>query len=251
MKKALQQRSTLLQANAAARSGTSGGTYRCVSPAALAAPPELLGDSRPLLSTEELATLDAARLVVADGVVPPELIRGAVDEFRFLLGHGMLQSDGDDVCNPLQRSMDVPLWSGRLMALLARDCPHLAQLVVRLFTLPQLLETALGLELRVPQTMMLAAYPPGAHYRRHFDSYGGRDIPRFVTCLLYVGWEPAVGGQLRAYTPSEGVRDIEPCPGRLCVFFSQEIEHEVLKSVGDRYAITLWIWSTAKDDQGR
>lgn len=86
--------------------------------------------------------------------------------------------------------------------------------------------------------------------RRHFDSYGGRDIPRYITCLLYVGWRPQQGGQLRAYTKA-GVRDVEPRPGRLCVFFAQEVEHEVLPSVGERYAITLWIWSTAKDDQGR
>ena len=39
--------------------------------------------------------------------------------------------------------------------------------------------------------------------------------------------------------------------GRLCVFYSQEIEHMVLESVGDRFAITLWIWDVKKDAQGR
>ena len=115
------------------------------------------------------------------------------------------------------------------------------------------------------------------------DSYGGRDIPRYVTCLLYLGWEPRVGGQLRAYQPAGGTQgggardeqrggvwadaktaprrdqhgqteryvDVDPLPGRLCVFFSQDVEHEVLHSSGDRFAITLWIWSTERDDQGR
>ena len=113
-------------------------------------------------------------------------------------------------------------------------------------------------------SLACGADPPGAHYQRHFDSYGGRDIPRFVTCLLYLGWEPRVGGQLKAYapvTPAESAagcgaakgpaRLIEPRPGRLCVFFSQEVEHEVLASAGDRYAMTLWIWSTERDQKGR
>eukprot|EP00966_Prymnesium_polylepis_P237661 5496826-Prymnesium_polylepis.1 len=78
---------------------------------------------------------------------------------------------------------------------------------------------------------MLAAYPPGAQYRRHLDSYGGVDIPRFVTVLVYLGWEPQAGGELRAHLPG-GARNIAPLPGRLVAFFSQEVEHEVLPSVG-------------------
>jgi hypothetical protein len=30
-----------------------------------------------------------------------------------------------------------------------------------------------------------------------------------------------------------------------------QVEHEVLPSEGERFAVTLWIWSTAKDDKGR
>ena len=142
-------------------------------------------------------------------------------------------------------------------------CPCLAHCVARVFNLPALLESSLGLSLRVPQSCMLAAYPPGAHYQRHFDSYGGRDIPRYVTVLLYLGWRPRSGGELKVYPPipsgTEGktarpdgpTRLIEPQPGRLCVFFAQEVEHEVLPSAGERYALTLWIWSTEKDDKGR
>ena len=80
-----------------------------------------------------------------------------------------------------------------------------------------------------------------------------------------------MGGQLRLYPPVSPARsaasnhgdaptsapptkhltDVDPKPGRLCVFFAQEMEHEVLRSEGERFAITLWIWSTAKDDRGR
>ena len=97
---------------------------------------------------------------------------------------------------------------------------------------------------------MLARYPTGARYRRHLDSYAGRDIPRLVTALLYLAWRPQQGGQLRCHLP-DGPRDFEPLPGRLVVFMSQEVEHEVLPSVGDRLALTLWIWDVKKDALGR
>lgn len=130
----------------------------------------------------------------------------------------------------------------------------------------RLLEEALGLSLRVPQTVMLAAYPPGAHYRRHFDSYGGRDIPRYITALLYLGWEPRKGGQLRTYPPVSPARsasklppagdvapqrDVDPIPGRLCVFFSQEVEHEVMCSDGERFVMTQWVHDVEQDELGR
>ena len=55
-----------------------------------------------------------------------------------------------------------------------------------------------------------------------------------------------------ASAPPEMVAsNFEPRPGRLCVFFSQEVEHQVLTSQGDRFALTLWIWDTKKDATGR
>ena len=39
--------------------------------------------------------------------------------------------------------------------------------------------------------------------------------------------------------------------GRLVVFFSQEIEHEVLPSEGERFAITQWVWDAKRDERGR
>ena len=112
----------------------------------------------------------------------------------------------------------------------------------------------MGLELRVPQKLMLAAYPKGAHYRRHYDSYQGADIPRLVTVLLYLDWRPQRGGELRVLMPGDEPRverTIEPKPGRLVVFFAQEVEHEVMMSEGERFALTLWIWDRKKDRYGR
>ena len=94
----------------------------------------------------------------------------------------------------------------------------------------------------------------GALYHRHYDSYDGKDIPRLLTVLLYLDYDPSEGGELRALNcpnrePPEW--DIAPMPGRLCVFYSQEVEHMVLESQGDRFALTLWIWDVKKDAQGR
>ena len=70
------------------------------------------------------------------------------------------------------------------------------------------------------------------------------------------GREPRRGGQLRALNSGprdepRGPVEIEPRPGRLCVFYSQEVEHEVLPSEGERFAMTMWIWDTKKDASGR
>ncbi len=58
----------------------------------------------------------------------------------------------------------MPIADTTIASHLARDCPHLARLIAALFNLPLLLETALGLSLRVPQVTM------------------GLDGPGFVRC---------------------------------------------------------------------
>ena len=100
VKKRLQQSATLRRTDAgdAGADGSTGGTYRCVPPAALA---NAAGPA-PLLSPAQLRTLEEARLVVADDVVPAAAVAGAADEFAFLVRHGLLQADPEDLCNPLQ-----------------------------------------------------------------------------------------------------------------------------------------------------
>lgn len=73
------------------------------------------------------------------------------------------------------------------------------------------------------------------------------------TVLLYLSWQPRSGGELRVHDapPGSGARDIAPLPGRLVVFFSQEVRHEVKVSEGERYAITQWIWEAQCDSHGR
>ena len=91
-----------------------------------------------------------------------------------------------------------------------------------------------------------ARYPIGSFYKRHLDQFHA--VPhRIVTIILYLNesWTEADGGQLRMYFPqedgSERVEDVLPLGGRLVVFLSEEIPHEVLPTQKDRISITGWL----------
>lgn len=88
----------------------------------------------------------------------------------------------------------------------------------------------------------LALYPPGAFYRRHFDSFRGA-ANRLVSLIVYLNpdWHSGDGGELVLYASdgSETAR-IEPRAGTLVLFMSEEIEHEVLPTRTDRASISGW-----------
>ena len=91
-----------------------------------------------------------------------------------------------------------------------------------------------------------ARYPIGSFYKRHLDQFHA--VPhRIVTIILYLNesWTEADGGQLRMYFPqedgSEWVEDVLPLGGRLVVFLSEEIPHEVLPTHKERISITGWL----------
>merc|ERR1712194_27335 len=108
-------------------------------------------------------------------------------ELESLHKTGVLQGDVNDVCNPDQRARYVPFMDGKGDT--QRGCPVTFEVMKRLSGLPFVLEESLGLRLAVPQSMMLACYPPKASYKKHLDNsslMGGHDdVPRKVTILLY------------------------------------------------------------------
>lgn len=87
--------------------------------------------------------------------------------------------------------------------------------------------------------LQLAHYGPGGHYLRHRDAFPGQDHRR-VTAIVYLndGWVPADGGALRLHL--EPPSDIAPTIDRLVIFRSEVVEHEVLPSHADRWALTAW-----------
>ena len=88
----------------------------------------------------------------------------------------------------------------------------------------------------------LALYPPGAFYRRHFDSFKGQ-ANRIVSLVLYLNpvWRTGDGGELVLYAPDDPnaeIARIEPRAGTLVLFMSEEIE--VLPTTTDRASIAGW-----------
>ncbi|MET1080337.1 MAG: 2OG-Fe(II) oxygenase [Pseudomonas sp.] len=85
-----------------------------------------------------------------------------------------------------------------------------------------------------------AFYPPGAFYRRHLDRFRDDDR-RAVSVVLYLNpdWLPQEGGALRLHLVQQEL-DIDPLAGRLVVFLSAEVPHEVLPATRDRLSLAGW-----------
>lgn len=88
--------------------------------------------------------------------------------------------------------------------------------------------------------VQLALHPAGSHYQRHRDAFLGRSRRR-ATLILYLNpdWRPEHGGALQVFEPT-GARTIEPVLGRVLVFLSERLEHEVLPTFAPRWAVTAW-----------
>lgn len=86
-----------------------------------------------------------------------------------------------------------------------------------------------------------ALYPPGAFYQRHLDRFRDDDR-RAVSAVLYLNqdWRSEQGGALRMHLDEDRPQDILPLGGRLVVFLSAEMPHEVLPATHERLSLTGW-----------
>jgi hypothetical protein len=127
-------------------------------------------------------------------------------------------------------------------------------------------------DLGVSDSFMLASYPgEGSHYLKHRDNDvvpqathevawqapliqdrvggswegppGSRVGDRAVTAIMYLNrnWEAADGGCLRMYREDQPFVDIQPSAGRLVIFDSRRMEHEVMPTRRQRWALSSWI----------
>lgn len=91
-----------------------------------------------------------------------------------------------------------------------------------------------------------ACYPKGSFYKKHLDRH--KDSPhRQITIVLYLNdLEIADGGELVLYPDqdSQGIK-INPKEGRLAIFITDNMIHEVLPTAKERYSITTWM----RDDE--
>ncbi len=91
-----------------------------------------------------------------------------------------------------------------------------------------------------------ALYPVGTFYKRHIDTFQNDDRRKlsFVCYLNEEGWLPENGGELTLYLNENGItteKSIYPLPGRVVIFESQIIEHEVKPVNKERLSITGWL----------
>lgn len=93
-----------------------------------------------------------------------------------------------------------------------------------------------------------ALYPVGTFYKRHLDTFQN-DSRRKLSIVCYLNdedWQPEYGGELAIYLNNNGVETVEnvyPVQGRMVIFESQVLEHEVKPVKKDRLSITGWLKS--------
>ena len=86
-----------------------------------------------------------------------------------------------------------------------------------------------------------ALYAPGAFYRAHLDRFRDDD-QRTVSVVIYLNadWQSAHGGALRLHPQGGPSQDIAPEAGRMAMFLSGEMLHEVLPTARERLSIAGW-----------
>jgi len=91
-----------------------------------------------------------------------------------------------------------------------------------------------------------ALYPEGTFYKRHLDTFQNDDR-RKLSLVCYLNnedWKPENGGELVIYREENGIevaKNIYPLSGRVVIFESQMLEHEVKPVKIPRLSITGWL----------
>jgi predicted 2-oxoglutarate/Fe(II)-dependent dioxygenase YbiX len=138
------------------------------------------------------------------------------------------------------------------------------------------------LKLEIPKICMLSNYKNNEFYKKHldnsycpiFESAGNNNIIKQLVNRIHLGWIRIIapstnlwwrreitailylnevdfdqGGELRCYyndvddnNTIPTYTDIKPRGGRLVIFKSKVVPHEVLPSAASRYALSLWIY---------
>lgn len=188
----------------------------------------------PPLDEDEIRALGAGRVVVRDGVLGP-----LADEVRAALV-ALKEAGGLTPAAVGKARVYDDAIRGDRSAWLERGEPPWGALWRWFDALRSEVNAAAWLGLR-RFAVQLAWYPgTGAAYARHRDAFAG-DRSRRMTAIVYLnpGWRPEHGGCLRVFEP-DGPRDLEPLHDRLALFLSDALDHEVLPSAADRYAVTAW-----------
>lgn len=88
-----------------------------------------------------------------------------------------------------------------------------------------------------------ALYPPGAFYKKHWDSFRGA-ADRMITTVSYLNpdWQADWGGELVMFSEDskEIIGSVTPKIGTLVLFMSEQVPHEVKPTLQPRASIAGW-----------
>ena len=100
-----------------------------------------------------------------------------------------------------------------------------------------------NVEIALRREFHYALYPIGTFYKRHLDTFQNDDSRKLsIVCYLNdEDWLPEYGGELVIYKEGEEDINIYPLRGRMVVFESQVLEHEVKPVKQERLSITGWL----------
>jgi len=94
------------------------------------------------------------------------------------------------------------------------------------------------------QEFLYAMYPKGTFYQKHIDTFQNDDR-RKLSMVCYLNdnsWKTTNGGELVLYPKGKERITIYPLPGRVVIFESQVLEHEVKEVLKEeRLSITGWL----------
>lgn len=87
-----------------------------------------------------------------------------------------------------------------------------------------------------------AMYEKGSFYKRHLDRFRNDDRRLFsMITYLNADWQEGDGGELSIFHEDGQTQNISPKNGKSVFFKSDELEHEVLKTLVPRMSITGWL----------
>ncbi|GLI61955.1 hypothetical protein VaNZ11_004518, partial [Volvox africanus] len=215
-------------------------------------------------------TLDAYGYAVLDNYISDAVIKGSRAELRVMEPHyspGMIwvgkEAEAGAQISVSSVRGDIVLWlddqalnaTAFVKDGVRRECSFL-QLQQMLADVDELVFEGLrprlsylaGLHRR--SDAMMAVYPgKGTRFAKHVDNttMDGRRLT--VLTYLNPGWLEKQGGALRLFPIRKGaapVVDILPVSGRVALFLSAEVAHEVMPAYAPRHAVTLWYFDAGE-----
>lgn len=222
-------------------------TYICAHFVPMVTPLDLLAEEELIAPGFEQAAIDLAErsyTIIPDFLSPTEVLQ-VLEALQERIDNGEFKKAGIGTGNDLQ--IDRSIRGDHIKWIERHDAkPNTRVFLDRVDLLMHALNRVCFLGLKDYETHF-AFYPEGTCYKRHLDQFKVSDHRR-ISFVLYLNtaWQQGDGGELRLYIPNENgdgetAVDVQPTAGRLAVFRSDIIEHEVLRANKERYSITGWM----------